>query len=226
MTSPSLWQAVLAGLAAKGWKTHRAVLILCERGYGQDGAILCRSLFNLVVILFWIKKDPEERARRYIDYDWVLRQKADDAIKKFAQTEDPRLSHEELAELQEQIDKESARAKEDHGYDRVGWSGKSILEMAKEVSLEPAYRMGYAMMSSYEHSDARSLRWYAGQDEQGIFLKLEPGRELMRAVLGSTYSLLLDIGKVANQELELGISEDLEKAEENRALFRRVPQKS
>ena len=58
----------------KGFKTHSAVLSLAKVGYGQDAAILVRSLFELTIITYYILGDVTNgRMERYLDYDWILR---------------------------------------------------------------------------------------------------------------------------------------------------------
>ena len=41
----TLKEAFLAYAFGKAYKTHASVLILCDKGNGQDAAILTRSLF-------------------------------------------------------------------------------------------------------------------------------------------------------------------------------------
>ena len=60
----------------KAYKTHEAILLLCLNGYGEDAAILTRSLFDLSITLLYILKDPtNKRVLRYFHYDSVIRKK-------------------------------------------------------------------------------------------------------------------------------------------------------
>jgi excisionase family DNA binding protein len=66
----------------RGCKQHEAILMLCKEGFGEDAAILARSLFDLLITYLYILKDKsDQRAYRYFDYDWVLREKMFSNIK-------------------------------------------------------------------------------------------------------------------------------------------------
>src|SRR3990167_2784685 len=47
---------VIAFLFGKAYKTFQAVDILMQRGYGQDAAILARSLFEILVNMKYLAK--------------------------------------------------------------------------------------------------------------------------------------------------------------------------
>src|SRR4029077_11854845 len=59
-------EEVCAFLFGKATKTLNAIRVLCEAGFGQDAVILTRSLVNLVIDLWYIGGDPDERTKDYI----------------------------------------------------------------------------------------------------------------------------------------------------------------
>jgi len=59
-------EEVCAFLFGKATKTMNAIRVLCEGGFGQDAVILTRSLVNLVIDLWYIGGDPDERTEDYI----------------------------------------------------------------------------------------------------------------------------------------------------------------
>lgn len=121
------YASLVSFFAGKACKTHEAIVILAERGYGQDAGILLRGLVNLVINAYWIAKDPAARSERYIDYDWILRlQSADiarsaDALARLT----PEMNY-QIAALDVEIEKKAQEAKQKHHYDRQGWSGTPI----------------------------------------------------------------------------------------------------
>jgi hypothetical protein len=62
-------ERAITGMLAKAFKTHRAILLLAERGYGEDAHGLARSLFELAVYAKVIAADESgEMAQRWIDF--------------------------------------------------------------------------------------------------------------------------------------------------------------
>jgi hypothetical protein len=68
---------VFQGTFARGTQTFRAVLLLCDRGYGVQAGMLNRSLFEHAVVLWWmhLHDDREwlmERIRKHHEHSRVL----------------------------------------------------------------------------------------------------------------------------------------------------------
>ncbi|OGH47879.1 MAG: hypothetical protein A3A51_00040 [Candidatus Levybacteria bacterium RIFCSPLOWO2_01_FULL_39_10] len=176
----SKWQKMNLGMSAvkgvvsfalgKGHKTHEAVLILCERGFGQDAAMLVRTLFELAVTVAYIKKENSEyRAKRFLNYDWILRKRMYDyAIKneeyKSLLTEAaPEGGIDELMRTADEIQKE-------YKFDRrFGWSDKSIRRMAQDVNLLSIYETVYGLHSNLVHSAPRTANDYVSSPDEQDF---------------------------------------------------------
>lgn len=155
-------QGIVAFALGKSHKTHEAVLLLCDRGFGQDAAILVRSMFELAVMALYIHKDKTGKlALRYMNHDWVLRKKmygyiqSKDSIRKVMEA-DPRHTKEHLEEIKEGA--ENAQATFD--YFHFSWSDKNLAEMAKAVRLKDVYETVYRLQSQLAHSATRSMNEY------------------------------------------------------------------
>jgi len=57
--------SLIALEAARGLKTYRAALHLCLGGFGQQAAMLDRSLFEGTVVVHWVRANPELAAERW-----------------------------------------------------------------------------------------------------------------------------------------------------------------
>ena len=77
----SSYKQVSASFFAKACKTHEAITLLGKNRFGEDAAILVRSLLNLVINARWISQAPEERVPAYIDYASVSKAKLDSLVK-------------------------------------------------------------------------------------------------------------------------------------------------
>jgi hypothetical protein len=58
-------ELLIAAETARATKTFRAVLTLCEVGFGEQAAMLNRGLFEGMAVAHWINAHPEEAIERY-----------------------------------------------------------------------------------------------------------------------------------------------------------------
>jgi hypothetical protein len=62
-------EAILWSSLYRSMKTHRAVLVLCSAGYGEQAGMLCRSLFEDLLVTHWMKRTSEaELERRFEEH--------------------------------------------------------------------------------------------------------------------------------------------------------------
>lgn len=79
---PGKLDNVFIGTFAKGTKTFRAALLLCDQGYGQQAAMLSRSLFEHAVVSWWLllcvddEEEAMERLRQHRHHARVLFERA------------------------------------------------------------------------------------------------------------------------------------------------------
>jgi hypothetical protein len=119
---------ILALLFARSTKTYKAVLALCRRGYGEQAAMLNRSLFESMAVAHWVAKNEEAAAERFLRgwrFDSYLMARALENtgwLEEEAPAPGPELTDEELAEM-----------KADFGpYGNKLWSGHSGLRALVE----------------------------------------------------------------------------------------------
>lgn len=150
---------------AKSYKTHSAIMTLCEGGYGEDASILNRTIFELLITLLYILKDPtDERAYRYYAFDWVLR----DKMFKYAEQKPELLLQLEQRALKPkrgdisitEVKKMAKQVQDKYGYKNYNWSDKSLGEMAEEVNRSGQYKTMYRLSSQHTHSNSRVMNDY------------------------------------------------------------------
>jgi hypothetical protein len=128
-----------------------------------------------------------------------------------------------MAALDAEIEKKAREAKQKHQYDRRGWSGKSIRDMAKEVGFQNYYDYAYRLLSNLEHSNSRSTTSYLEEDSGAYRSNVGPGPQYVRVVLATAYGLLIDLFALANNVLSLGLAQALDdarqKAQVNKTAF-------
>jgi hypothetical protein len=208
---------LMAAFLAKACKTHDAMVLLARNGFGEDAAILTRSLLNLVINARWINQAPEERIPAYIKYEHVLIARLNRKI-----VEDPRLvgrdsldPRTEFKNKQAGLDAEAREAEKRHGYNHHGWSGKSIRDMAIELGMTIDYDSLYTLASDLEHSDVASVDDYMTLSPDGrVFVSGNPSENWVRESLFSAHLLLIAIAKLADNILDLGIGAQLVTADE------------
>src|SRR3989344_1823645 len=130
--------ALIAFTIAKAYKTHSAIMLLCKEGFGEDASVLNRTIFELLITLLYILKDPTaERAYRYYAFDWVLREK----MFKYAEQKPELLLQLEQRALKpkggdvsiDEVKKMAEEVQRKYSYKGYNWSDKSLGEMAEEV---------------------------------------------------------------------------------------------
>jgi hypothetical protein len=199
-------QAMAVFAVAKSAKTHRAIMSLCRKGFGEDAAVLVRSMFELATDLKYVAADPSgDRARRWIDYGWALRYEFTEIIKA-----EPTLAHHRQHVAadepnQQEITAEARRADQEWGFLRFNkagefrglhpWAGKSNWDVAKEVGWEGHYRTVFKITSMRAHSNVLASNDYLAL-VNGV-LRVRTGRSdnLLEEVLFSANGYLLEVAR-------------------------------
>ena len=164
----------------KAYKTHDAIMILCAEGYGEDAAILVRSMFELLITLLYILKDPtDERVYRYYSYDWVLRKKMFDYAKTkpdLVKEMEDRVANPKVGDTNvEEVMKTAIEVQDKYKYTRSGWSDKTIYDMAVEVGRVDNYKTIYALQSQIAHTAVRVMNDYVKESGSGLNIMVGPG---------------------------------------------------
>lgn len=202
---------LIAVFLAKACKSHQGIMLLCRSGYGEDAAILNRSLLNLSINAYWIYQKAEQRVSAYLDYDHVLKARLNRKL-----VGSPALlgrSQNRLPEYkmkQVELDQRANEATQNHGYNRHGWSGKSLRDMAAEVGMTNDYDSGYTLISELEHTSVGSLDEYASLSPQGAFqVSGGPSTNWVHEAIGFAHLCLIKVAQLADRTLDLGISAEL-----------------
>ena len=202
---------LMAVFLTEAYKTHQAIVLLAQNGFGEDAAILARSQLNLLINARWINQDFEKWVPAYLDYDDVLKAKLN---RKIVESPDLLRPYEyrllEFQNQQQELDLLAKEAKERHAYNRHGWSGKSIRDMAKDLGMLNDYDSGYVLISELEHTSVGALNEYAKLTPDGTFnISGTSSLNWVKESLGLACLLLIVLGKTADEVLELGIMAEL-----------------
>lgn len=205
-------QAIVAFAITKGHKTHLAAMILCDKGFGQDAAILVRSLFELAVMTLYIHQDKtEERARRYLSHDWVLRKKmykyvqGKESIRKVME-EDPRHTPEHLQEIEEN----AKSAQETFEYYHFDWSDKKLIDMADAVGMKDVYETVYRLQSQLAHNATRSMNEYIFEKDGGFVHETGISDKWIDEALVAAFHFYYLIICTWNESFKLGMDQSID----------------
>jgi hypothetical protein len=175
----------------KAYKTHSAILILCKNGYGQDAAILARSLFELAITSLYILKDStNNKAERWFDYDWIRRNKMYEYMK--LESRFIELLKEKSKDLPEdpmiEIKRMAQEMQKKHNYKSgLGWSDKNIFDMTRDVNLESLYPTVYKLHTEIHHSGVGSINDYFSQEEDAIVADVGPSQKWVDETLVGSF---------------------------------------
>lgn len=199
---------------AKGTKTHRAICLLCKKGFGQNAAMLGRSLFELLVNMGYIfNKDTEDRMNRYISKHFVISSKYSDDIQKAVKEGAKRVpnypSENEMKKLTDEAIELTTMSNE--------WSGKPIGKMAEEIQLKKTYDLLYRLISNIIHSTSSSFTDYFRFDttnKNGILIDAGPSDKWVAEALSVAFTSYFHLCELWNQKLDWGIKNELKELEE------------
>lgn len=206
----------------KGYKTHGAVLLLSKQGYGEDASILARSLFDLLINLLYIQADQTDgRAYRYFRYDWILRKKMFtyvlgkpeimDKIKE--RVNSPQPNDTTIQEVEEQ----ARLAQQKYNYNEIGWSDKSLHDMAKGVGRIDAYKTAYRLQCQLDHNAARSVNEYAKQSQGGVVFDVGQSENWVEESLVIAFDLYYSIIVAFNSHFKAGFDAEISDLENRSA---------
>ena len=185
-------------LMSKAYKTQNAMLILCESGYGEDATVLVRTIFEIMVNLLYILQDEtDERAYRYINYDWILRRKMYRYVKSKPEVFEKMKTdgrHKDWKEIIDEVEKRAGEVDAKYGYKGNQWSDKNIHEMASSVGRQDASDTIYRLQCQFSHSLSRVANDY-GKDNgsDGFEYFVGPSENWVEENLVATFDFLVHI---------------------------------
>lgn len=198
----------------KTYKTHKAILILCEAGYGQDAAMLVRSMVELLITLLYILADKTDgRLYRYFDYDWILQRK----MYGYAKTKphlvelinDRQVNPRDGDNSIEEIETTAKLMMEKHNYGK-SWSEKNIREMSAEVGKDGLYDTMYVLQSQLIHTSPRATNEYISRAGDKYVVSVGSDGKWIEESLVSAFDCLYSVLGEVDKFFELGLSGDLD----------------
>lgn len=202
---------------AKAFKTHEAILLLCRHGYGEDAFMLARTLFELGIMSSYILQDSsEKRLMRYMEHDWVTRKEMYDYVGSKDELLEQLNKQIEARELNqdvlEDVNREYKRVVAEYGFKpKVGWSDKSIAQMADSIGRKDMYSTVYRLQCMVSHTNARSMNEYVKEDPGGgVVINIGPNEDLTEKTLVVAFDLFRIIIEETGSIFEWDIKEELE----------------
>jgi hypothetical protein len=166
----------------RAYKLYWTILILSQRGFGPEAAILARSLMEHAVNMQWIaKEDREKRARLFLEYFHVARKKLYDNYDKHGIFPNLTDIEKQSMEDREEIEKRYEETKQNY-LDKRHWAPISIRARAQDVEAAYDWDFYYWSFSFLAHPNASSQ-----------FDFVIPGEPKNSFIIGPSYSNLQDV---------------------------------
>ena len=166
--------------------------------------VLLQMKWGIFINLKWLTSgDSEKRMERFADFEVVQKKLDIDRILKFGSMPD------DIKENAFSIhDEEFRRIKGKYNIKKIkdlyAWSGKSIGQMAKDVSLEGDYHMVYGQISVLEHSGPSSVRKYLDDSQKGkTLVKIGPRDKDIDQVLLTSLQYFFGVKEITHNICDL-----------------------
>jgi hypothetical protein len=206
---------------AKAYKTHGAILLLCEQGYGEDAVTLARTLLELSLYTLLVEQDKDGLyAKRYFDFDYVLQNEyykqlikngqEEDLKKQITASGDPEATIENISKKTGEV--LSGYSEQERGRKGKGmphWSGLRLRRVAELVGKSYLYEKVYMLQCSIAHSDVKSANNYIRTGEHGLEIDVSPNENWVFETLVASLDCFGMIANAWNSTFNLGLEEQL-----------------
>lgn len=160
---PLLWTSLYRSM-----KTHRAALVLCDAGFGEQAGMLCRSLFEDLLVTHWIgRTEGRELRRLFLEHADRVSLADRETLAEHERLDElalvPAMSEERLAELEA-----SGGSK---GAFRT-WHGQKLRELLEALKsefdpgeaslLDAMHDLAYRLQNLILHHSPRSFEFTVG----------------------------------------------------------------
>jgi len=204
---------------AKAYKTYQALHVLLSAGFEEDGLILVRSLYEIMLQCRYMAEDPERHAQQFLKFDpvstWRWYEKLCRANPRFAQS----LAPESLGDLERTkvlYDRYSSE------FPKTGhhWWGMSLASLAKHVDQgtgeSPTYGWyvgAYHQYSEMVHSGVTSAKGYLLKGVHATYVACYP-RFTQKAAMPAQDATLyfIDVVGLASEALGVDLKCELKRA--------------
>jgi len=199
------FQWVVNFLFCRSYRLHWTILILCQKGFGQEASILLRSLMEHVVNIAWIEKEKsDERAKLFLDYFHIARKTLYNKYEKHGIQLNLTDAQKELLESTEEIEKAYMEVKDNYS-NECYWVPLSIRKRALDVKEEYTWDFYYWYYSFITHPSSASKLEFVRQGEEGHHFVIGPSDLMIRDVLHLSCKYLLLSFDMWNKVFELGL---------------------
>lgn len=206
-------QTFLLYALAKSHKTHAAILMLCERGFGQDAGILSRSIFELAITTLYILQDDTGKlVERFFDYDWIMRANVYDYVSEDTIFIEGLKKEDPDGKETEKILKKAEEIKEKYKdiEKNISWSDKSLKKMAEEVGRLDAYKTAYHLQCNLSHPNPRNTNDYFTELNGEIEINAGPDDKWISQSLVATFDFFIHIVGAWNEEFKFSLEDKLD----------------
>ena len=212
---------------AKSTKTFRAICELCSGGFGEDAAILVRTLLENVIGLSYIaKEESQHRAQLFACYSLIDRKRKADQIKndpvlkghlkdidrkfndKFGKDYDNavKLCSDECKKI-ESLGRYQTK--------KYSWSCLSVRDMAADTGLKELYfDKVYWMISQFAHPDASAFGNYVHGDKNDLNFIDRPSMQWVKESLVSGFDCYSKMIRLVNQIFDVDLLARIDELEE------------
>jgi hypothetical protein len=166
----------------RAYKLYWTILILSQKGFGPEAAILARSLMEHAVNMQWIAKDDHDnRAKLFLEYFHVARKKLYDNYDKYGVFPNLTDIEKQSMESREEIEKRYEEVKQNYPEEWY-WAPIKIRTRAYDVGAEYDWDFYYWGFSFLAHPNASSQ-----------FDFLIPNQLENTFIIGPSYSKIQDV---------------------------------
>jgi len=205
-------QGFLLYALVKSHKTQAAILLLSERGFGQDAGILSRSIFELAITALYIVKDNTGKiAERFFDYDLIMRANMYNAVSKDTKYKYELKTKDPTGVIIEDVIKEAKKVKEK--YQSIGslrWSDENFKEMAEAVGRSDTYKTAYRLQCNLSHPNPRNTIDYFTESEGALEVNAGPDNKWILESLVATFDFFFCVINAWNEEFEFKLKPALD----------------
>jgi hypothetical protein len=206
--SKSTYINLLHTMFAKCFKTFKAIILLCNEGYGQDALCLTRVNLELFYKLKCIAEKPNSRDKFQLVYSYIYSStkrmldynnkelnnpkrniSVSDKLNSIITSQNPNLLKQE-EELSVYISKYYGGI--------VNWDGAQT--MAGNIEEWDSYTFSYTPFSFYIHSSVLGLDTYYNSKKTILFNDYDNNDEYVRAAMANALDIFVDVLNVCKNE--------------------------
>lgn len=205
-------QGFLLYALAKSHKTQAAVLILCEKGFGQDAGILSRSMFELAITsLFVIKDRSNKTAERFFEYDWIMRANMYKAVSKKTKFNNKLKENDPNETTIAEVLREVKRVKNKYpGINDFRWSEETFRKIAKSVGRLDAYETAYNLQCNLTHPNPRNTNDYFVESNGVLEIDAGPDDRWVSESLVASFDFFFHTISAWNDEYSFSLKSKLD----------------